>query len=58
MNRATNLRQMADRCRRMAAVPTSGGHCADRQLLILADKLEHEAAGLEGQTAPQPNGTE
>jgi hypothetical protein len=52
MNRATNLRHLADLCGRMAAVRTSGGHQADRQLVTLADKLDHEAARLEGETEP------
>lgn len=49
MNKVTDLRRMADLCKRMAAVPTSGGHCADRQLLTLADQLDREAGELEGQ---------
>jgi hypothetical protein len=48
MNKATDLRRMADLCRRMAAVPTSGGHCADRQLLLRADKLDREAVRVGG----------
>jgi hypothetical protein len=56
MNRATDLRHMADLCKRMAAIPTSGGHRADRKLLTLADKLDHEAARLEVETKPPPAG--
>jgi hypothetical protein len=52
MSGATDLRRKAGMYKRMAAVRTSGGHEADRQLLTLADKLDHEAARLEGQTEP------
>ena len=41
----------------MAAVPTSGGHEADRELLALADELDREAAMLEGQIKPRLKGT-
>ena len=37
----------------MAAVPTSGGHRADRRLVTLAEQLDYEAARLEGQNEPR-----
>jgi hypothetical protein len=54
---ATDLRRTAGMYKRMAAVPTSGGHEADHQLLALAAKLDHEAARLEGQNEPRPKAT-
>jgi hypothetical protein len=57
MNKVADLRGMADLCKRMAAVPTSGGHCADRQLITLADKLDHKAAKLEVETKPPSGAT-
>ena len=45
---ATNLRQQAALCRRLAEIPTSGDRLADRALLDLAETLEHEAAALGG----------
>jgi hypothetical protein len=47
MSRIAELRQRADLCRRVARVPTKGGHHEDRVLLIIADQLEREAAELE-----------
>jgi hypothetical protein len=44
MQQATDPRQLADLCRRLANVPTSGGYRADRVLNELADKLDREAA--------------
>ena len=35
---------MAELCRRLASIPTSGGHRADRVLRALAGKLDREAA--------------
>ena len=47
-------RQIAELCRRLASIPTSGGHRADRALHVLAGKIEHEA-GLAGERlAPEP----
>jgi hypothetical protein len=46
MNRASDLRRTADRYRRLASIPTSGGHSADRELLVLAQELDHHAAEL------------
>jgi hypothetical protein len=47
MSRVTDLRRMADLCKRMASIRTSGGHEANRRLLVLADSLGREAARLE-----------
>jgi hypothetical protein len=47
----TELRQKADLYRRMASVPTEGGHNEDRVLLSVADQLEREAAKLEAAKA-------
>jgi hypothetical protein len=55
MDRATNLRRTAGLYKRLASVPTSGGHCSDRLLLTLADELDREAAELDGRSArPAP----
>jgi hypothetical protein len=42
MKRAQELRQKAKFCRRLAAVPTVGGHSANRTLLEMALRLEKE----------------
>jgi hypothetical protein len=47
MQQTTDPRQLADLCRRLANVPTSGGHRADRVLEALAAKLDREAALAE-----------
>ena len=44
--------QLADLCRRLASIPTEGGHCADRELLKLVEKLEREAGAPDGQDDP------
>lgn len=54
MDRATDLRRLADLCNRMAEIPTSGGHSADRWLLTLAEKLRREAAFLKRPNCPTP----
>jgi len=46
-------RQIAELCRRLASIPTSGGHRADRALHVLAGKIEREAA-LAERFAPEP----
>src|SRR6516162_29901 len=43
MTGARQFREAAELCRRVAAIPTSGGHRADRALLVLAEKLDREA---------------
>ena len=47
------LRQEAELYRRLASVPTSGGHRADRVLLVMADDLDCQAAKLEAQAMQQ-----
>jgi hypothetical protein len=47
MQQATDPRQLAELCRRLANVPTSGGHRADRVLYTLAAKLDREAVLAE-----------
>jgi hypothetical protein len=47
MNRAADLRRKANLYKRLAKVPTSGGHRSDRLLLTLADELDREAEELE-----------
>ena len=44
---ARELRRGAALCRRMASIPTAGGHRADRILVQLAQKLEHAAREAE-----------
>jgi hypothetical protein len=44
--------QLADLCRRLASIPTEDGHCADRELLKLVEKLEREAGAPDGQDDP------
>jgi hypothetical protein len=53
MNRAADLRRRADRYRRLASIPTSGGHSADRELLVLAEELDDHAADLESWAEPE-----
>jgi hypothetical protein len=55
MQQATDPRQIAKLCRRLANIPTSGGHRADRVLQALADKLDHEASFAE---PPAPEAAE
>jgi hypothetical protein len=47
MSTPADPRQLAKLCRRLANVPTSGGHRADRVLHALAEKLDQEAALAE-----------
>jgi len=47
MSKASRLREQAHLCRRIAGIPTAGGHHEDRVLLAVADDLEREAAALE-----------
>jgi hypothetical protein len=47
MQQATDPRQLAELCRRLANIPTSGGHRADRVLEALASKLDREAEFAE-----------
>jgi len=47
----TALRQRAGLYRRVASVPTEGGHHEDRLLLAMADQLEREATELEDRLA-------
>jgi hypothetical protein len=47
MPRRTELRQQASIYRRLAGMPTEGGHEEDRILRAVADKLEREAAELD-----------
>jgi len=42
--KATDLRRTADLCKRLADVPTTGGHRADQVLNALAEKLYRDAA--------------
>jgi hypothetical protein len=46
MSRATYLREKADLCRRVARIPTLGGHRAYRALLALAGKFDREVVAL------------
>ena len=55
MSSAADLRRMASRYRKLATIPTSGGRCADRLLVNLADDLERQALELERHSAePEP----
>jgi hypothetical protein len=42
----------------MASIPTSGGHRADRALLVLAGKLDREIVALQDQDAGQSQSRE
>jgi hypothetical protein len=54
MQQTSDPRQLAELCRRLASVPTSGGHRADRVLFALADKLDREAAQAKPPAARAP----
>lgn len=41
------LRQKAQLYRRLASIPTTGGHDEDRVLLAIADDLDHKAKMLD-----------
>jgi hypothetical protein len=47
------LRQKAQLYRRLASIPTTGGHDVDRVLREVADDLERKAAELETQATQQ-----
>jgi hypothetical protein len=49
MNRAIDLRRKAGLYKRLAEIPTTGGHHADRPLLVIAEELESEAEELESE---------
>jgi hypothetical protein len=53
MSKELHLRKLADLYRRMASIPTSGGHRADRALVVLAAKLDREIVALQVQDASQ-----
>jgi hypothetical protein len=53
MPERARLRQKAELYRRLASVPTTGGHDEDRVLLAIADDLEHKAATLDAQAMQQ-----
>jgi hypothetical protein len=53
MPERARLRNKAELYRRLASVPTNGGHDEDRVLLAMAYELEHEAAKLDAQAMQQ-----
>ena len=60
MSDAAELRKKAALFRRIASIPTSGGSPAERVLLLLADRLDDEAAvagaaRLSDPNLPKPN---
>ncbi len=54
MSNAADPRQIAELYRRLANIPTSGGHRADRLLQTLAEKLDREAAEAKPPAARAP----
>jgi hypothetical protein len=58
MSKASHLREQAHLCRRIASIPTAGGHHEDRVLLAVADDLEREAAALEESDRPTSTANE
>ena len=51
MNDAKELREKAKQARRAASIRTVSGQAADRQLLAMAVRLEHQAEEVEKQEA-------
>lgn len=51
MNDAKDLREKAKQARRAASIRTESGQAADRQLLAMAIRLEHQADEVEKQEA-------
>lgn len=51
MSDAKELREKANQARRAASVRTCSGQAADRQLLALAIRLEHQAEQAEKRAA-------
>jgi hypothetical protein len=51
MNDAKELREKARQARRAASVRTVSGQAADRQLLAMAVRLEHQAEKVEKREA-------
>jgi hypothetical protein len=47
MNDAKDLREKAKQARRAASIRTESGQAADRQLLAMAIRLEHQADEVE-----------
>jgi hypothetical protein len=47
MPQRIELREKASLYRRLASIPTEGGHDEDRLLLAVAEQLEREAAELD-----------
>jgi len=47
MKNFQDRKQLANLCRKLASVPTEGGHQADRVLLTLAEELELEIASAD-----------
>jgi hypothetical protein len=47
MPQRAELRRKAELYRRLASIPTTGGHDEDRVLLAVADDLERKAEALE-----------
>lgn len=47
MQNIKNRKQLADLYRKLASIPTEGGHQADRVLLTLAEELELEIASAD-----------
>ena len=54
MIRVQQLRQKAELLRRVASIPTHGDALITRDLLVLADQLEGEAAAREEYLKSQP----
>jgi hypothetical protein len=54
MPKHADPRQFAELCRRLASIPTSGGHNIDRVLHTLASKAEYEAALAQPPAAESP----
>jgi hypothetical protein len=53
MPQRIELREKASLYRRLASIPTEGGHDEDRLLLAVADQLEREAAELDHRLCQQ-----
>ena len=54
--RVRELRSEAAICKRVALIPTSGSSTDDQILAVLAQKLERQAALLEGQLCDDTSG--
>jgi hypothetical protein len=53
-NDVDDKKQLADFYRRLASMPTEGGHRADRALIMLAERLDQDVAKMRIAASAEP----